>query len=397
MEWLKKLGKGSLVIFYLLIALEVIIMISPFAAYYYLGYGPFLQRLYNFQKTAWLTAFFLPHSVITNSIFLESFRSLGRYLFSFGMIGFLILAIQVYSAKLRKKGVVSSGVYAYIRHPQYLCLAIAGLGLITIWPRLIIIPLFLTMLMVYYLLALDEERRMETAHPEYNDYRSRTAMFLPAEPGRWLYRYLFGWIKPKSLGLTACFVITLIAGIGIGMLLRMYTKAHISKLFLEDRNIIAISVWPKDPEEMEGIMELALNEDRVREKLERESTSSFSAHIMPRDYRMIGMFADVERSHEEHKKISLRRFRFLLTFLLPFLQKEGHHRLMGGKVEETRIVFSRLSYPSGRSVPLREALKAGVKMIPLFLVDMDVKKGRIIKVMQTPRRSFWGPIPMPIF
>ena len=50
-----KLFRSSVIIFYVLIGLEIIIMISPFAAYFYAGYGPLLNALYTFPATAWLT------------------------------------------------------------------------------------------------------------------------------------------------------------------------------------------------------------------------------------------------------------------------------------------------------------------------------------------------------
>lgn len=46
-----------------------------------------------------------------------------------------------------------SGVYRHIRHPQYLSLGIAGLGLLTYWPRMIIVVFYLLMRTAYYGLA----------------------------------------------------------------------------------------------------------------------------------------------------------------------------------------------------------------------------------------------------
>jgi protein-S-isoprenylcysteine O-methyltransferase Ste14 len=130
-----KVVRSSVVIIYVLIGLEIIIMISPFAAYFYAGYGPLLNTLYAFPATAWLTGFFLPHAVVSKSGVLNFVNSLGRTLFSLGMLAFLIGAFQVYSARFRRKGVVTGILYRWIRHPQYLFLAIAGLGLLLFWPR----------------------------------------------------------------------------------------------------------------------------------------------------------------------------------------------------------------------------------------------------------------------
>ena len=72
-----KIVRSSVTIFYLLIELEIIIMISLFAAYFYAGYGPLLNTLYAFPATAWLTGFFLPHAVISQSDLLN-FRLDGK-------------------------------------------------------------------------------------------------------------------------------------------------------------------------------------------------------------------------------------------------------------------------------------------------------------------------------
>ena len=120
-------------IFYLLIGLEIIIMISPFAAYFYSGYGPLLNVLNAFPATAWLTGFFLPHAVVSESDMLNFINSFGRTLFSLAMIAFLIGALQIYSAKIRRKGVVTGILFRWVRHPQYLFLSIAGLGLLMFW------------------------------------------------------------------------------------------------------------------------------------------------------------------------------------------------------------------------------------------------------------------------
>ena len=175
-----KIVRNSVTIFYLLIGLEIIIMISPFAAYFYAGYGPFLNALYALPATAWLTGFFLPHAVVSKSGALNFINGFGRTLFSLGMLAFLIGALQIYSAKIRRKGVVTGIVYRWIRHPQYLFLGIAGLGLLLFWPRFFILILYVSLLFVYYLLARHEEQRMLAKHREsYRQYIQQMAMFLP--------------------------------------------------------------------------------------------------------------------------------------------------------------------------------------------------------------------------
>src|SRR5205814_3923774 len=168
---MRKFLRWVLSALYGLVMIEVIIMISPFAFYWYSLYAPTLQGLHRWRATAWMEAFFLPHSVITTSSFLEFMRwKLGAYCFSLGTLAFIFCAVQIYGAKVLRKGAVKSWLYSRIRHPQYLSLAVAGFGLLTMWPRIIILILYLGMLFIYYFLARFEERQVQSKFPEYADY-----------------------------------------------------------------------------------------------------------------------------------------------------------------------------------------------------------------------------------
>ena len=242
---MRKLLKWALSVLYGLVMVEVIIMVSPFAFYWYSLYAPTLQGLHHWRATAWMEAFFLPHSVITTSSFLEFLRwRVGTYCFSLGILFFLFCAVQVYWAKLFRKGVVRSGVYARIRHPQYLSLAVAGFGLLTIWPRIIILILYLGMVFIYYFLARFEERQVEAAHPEYADYRQRTAAFIPGNPGGTLFRLLFGWIEGRRAAFAVSSLVVVVLVIGSGLFLRRYTIGHAATNCCPTS---ALSPWPSGP------------------------------------------------------------------------------------------------------------------------------------------------------
>src|SRR5205809_1100508 len=57
-RWLSR----TVAVLYGLVMFEVIIMISPFAFYFYAAYGPTLKWLNHSRATAWLTGFVLPHA-----------------------------------------------------------------------------------------------------------------------------------------------------------------------------------------------------------------------------------------------------------------------------------------------------------------------------------------------
>ncbi len=75
---------------------------------------------------------------------------------------------------------VTTGIYHYIRHPQYTGFFLITLGMMFDWltlPMLIMWPL---LMLLYYRLARREEADMEKEFgDEYRAYRARTGMFFP--------------------------------------------------------------------------------------------------------------------------------------------------------------------------------------------------------------------------
>ena len=169
------------VLAYFLLALEVLIMISPFAGFFYAAFNPVLLGLAGSDATRWLTAFYLPHLVLPGDPFLVAVRVAGSVLTVLGLALFLLGAVQVYLAKLLGLGTVTGGLYALVRHPRsHWAWRPAGLGLAVLWPRFLTAVLWVVMLEVYAL-ARDEERRMLAVSPGlYRAYQARTGRFLPA-------------------------------------------------------------------------------------------------------------------------------------------------------------------------------------------------------------------------
>ena len=179
--------------FYLLIAFEFFYMASPFAVYFYSVYGPGLNFMNNSPVLAWLSSIFLPHVVLeTKSWLLNIHNEIGAVLFILGLLAFGYGAVQVYYHKLAKKGAVTGGAYNFIRHPQYASLALSSfVRLLIMWPRYIVLLLFITMLFAYYFLAKVEENECERKFgASYLDYKNKTGMFLPfpcSLPAKWLH------------------------------------------------------------------------------------------------------------------------------------------------------------------------------------------------------------------
>jgi protein-S-isoprenylcysteine O-methyltransferase Ste14 len=392
-RWLSR----TVAILYGLVMFEVIIMISPFAFYFYAAYGPTLKWLNHSRVSAWLTGFLLPHAVFTTSPFLEFLRwDLGRYAFGLGLLGFFLFAVQIYGSRLLGRKVVTSGAYRYIRHPQYLCLSISAFGLFTMWPRVIIFLLFVGMLFAYYFLARVEERRMLVLDPGYAEYMRSTGMFLPGNPGGRVFKLLFGGLRDQGLArrlaIGSSALVLLIAGIGF----RGYTLRRISRS-TDAANMEVISVYPMTPETMQRVVALALADSRVQKALHHEQYATFVVHLLPHDYGMIGMFADVESHHMRPGNIHLSRFKYLAGCLLPFLDVRQRTDLMGSEGQEHRLVFSRVDGPDGRPVPLEHIFDLRAKITPVYIADVNSASGQVSETIDPPRRSFWGDVKMPIF
>lgn len=77
---------------------------------------------------------------------------------------------------------VTSGIYRYIRHPQYTGFACFTLGMLAEWatlPMLVMLPILGVM---YYRLARREEADMRAEFgADYDAYAERTGMFLPTK------------------------------------------------------------------------------------------------------------------------------------------------------------------------------------------------------------------------
>lgn len=395
---MKKFIKWVTSALYGLVMIEVLVMISPFAFYWYSLYAPTLQGLHRWRGTAWMEAFFLPHSVITASPFLEFLRwRVGTYAFSLGLIAFFVCAVQVYGGKLLRKGVIHSWIYSRIRHPQYLSLAIAGFGLLTMWPRIIILILYVGMLNLYYFLARFEEKQEEAKHPEYAEYRQRTAMFIPGNPGGKLFRWLLGWIPNPAAARAIASVTIVLLVIGSALLMRRYTIGQSATALLPEDRTMAIASWPMPQEQLQQVVAKALSDPRVRAALEKEGDAVFTAHVLPADYGMVNMFADVGTDHHMFSRIRLRRFSYLVGFVLPFIAPRMRNMIMGSPQNNFKVIFSRVDEPGRAAITVANVTDLTAKMTPVVIADIRGPAPKLEEVVIPPRRSFWGDITMPMF
>ena len=262
---LKSFARAAGFLAYLFITLEMLFMVTPFALYYYSVYSPLLAVPFGLSATAWLPAFFLPH------LSTEILPSIGGLIFLLGLVGFVLGAVQLYCAKFRRRGVVQSGFYKRIRHPQYLFLALAGLGLLIVWPRFILLIVYINMLWFYYLLASSEERGMESRYGEaYREQKLRTWMFLPGEPGGHLQEHLFGWIRPRQARLMVIYLLSVAVAVGAAFVLREASVTLTTHMISPEQKIAAVSFLSGDERELRDLIKSAEGTGEVQDRIKQE-------------------------------------------------------------------------------------------------------------------------------
>ena len=103
-----------------------------------------------------------------------------------GVGGVLILAgvalvISGWRSIHSATGLVTDGIYATIRHPQYAGIGITILGALIQWPTLLTLVMAPVLLASYARLARKEERELEARFGDaYRAYRERVPAFIPA-------------------------------------------------------------------------------------------------------------------------------------------------------------------------------------------------------------------------
>lgn len=402
-------GKGSrwlilgTTLAYCLIGIEIIIMISPFALYFYSVYAPILHALAASPLTSWSTEFFLPHMVFVADP-LVNIISYLQVLLVVGLVLFLSAAVPLYYGRFTGKGVVQASFYSKIRHPQYLFLAISGFGLMLYWPRFIILIMYVTMLFVYYLLARNEEWRMKHEVPEiYEQYMANTPMFLPGQPGKLIFRTLFGWIQPKWLGIFVAYLASVVVAVGLAFAVRTHTIEVLPKVVAED-SLTLVSVFPRPQAELVSLYKTVQANDEARDLIRQRKANV--AYVMPGDFFLTALVTDQDRRFSDDM---IERF--------PEILEWHQHKFSGGlgkffrifynfvrtlgTVETDynieRLVFVRVTDKAGQPVSPGEMFDVGLKRMPVLLVDVGAQNHRVQSVLPTSDSHKWGRVPMPTF
>lgn len=98
------------------------------------------------------------------------------------MISGLIIMGRGWRKIYKARGnLVTEGLYARIRHPQYLGLILLTTGMMVQWPTILTIIMWPALLFAYWRLAkIEEDELQKKFGQQYADYKARTGMFLPS-------------------------------------------------------------------------------------------------------------------------------------------------------------------------------------------------------------------------
>jgi protein-S-isoprenylcysteine O-methyltransferase Ste14 len=98
------------------------------------------------------------------------------------VFGFWVLAAAwsvLYRAQKARR-LATEGMYARVRHPQYLGFILIMFGFLLQWPTLLTLAMFPVLVIMYLRLAISEERQAEQEFGQaWRDYASNTPRFLP--------------------------------------------------------------------------------------------------------------------------------------------------------------------------------------------------------------------------
>ncbi len=453
MKSYRNLGRFGALLVLALGACEVLIMISPFAGFFYASvhFEPLLGFLSASPLTAWLDGFFLNHSVVTSSALIEGQRKIGQYIFAAGLWGFFISAFQVYGNKILKRGVAKGLLYRISRHPQYLCLGVAGWGLLTIWPRFLLLGIWVTMLFLYAGLSRFEEWRMEERFGDgYRQYAAGKGAFLPGNPIRHIFQATFARIRPRAVGWAAAYVFCLVLAFSAGFLLRSQTRAATAIQMRPDYQAVVISAWPQSPEWLRKVLDTAMANEKVKEQLMARGDLPLVATVLPPRYRMKGMFYKMPPEPSQSEESSgelmdgsadesaggpangptgrptndspessgksgnesgnestggsegpgglIRVARIAVAFLAPFTRPSD---FMGVDPDSSdapvEVVIARAEKPYKEGLRLEEALDASVRLTPLVVVEVQPNEGKVSSVRVPLPQNSWGPkVVMPL-
>ncbi len=361
------------VAFYVVIGFEFLYMASPFAAFFYSVYRPGLNFFNEVPLFSWLTRFFMPHiAAETSSVAINSHGTVGAFLAILGFAVFCIGAAQVYFNKLTKRGPVTGGAYRFIRHPQYAAFIVCGFGLLLLWPRYIVLLMFITMLFGYYWLARIEERECERRYGlPYRDYVDATSMFVPLPlSARKLSRFpASGWRRYAAFAVL--YAVIMAGGITGARMLESHSLKSLYTYVTADS--VTVSAVKMSPEVLKAVVTTALAHRDVQKLLEQQGPGThYLNYVLPAQWFISEVPMDSpEGTCDSQPKVYDRHL--------------------------YKIILTRADVRGPLHESAEMSLPQVVRREPLAEVWVDTAGNRVTQVKDLPSTARYGNIPVALY
>lgn len=143
---------------------------------------------FSMNLIAWMIGKNLPECILWGHTLFPAIGYLGMYInIGCAVVAFILILngwyniYKKYWSKESGRGeLVTSGVYKFVRHPQYTGLLLLSLGMLIEWATLPLLIMFPVMVFMYTRLAKREEKDMIKEFGEtYRQYMAKTKMFIP--------------------------------------------------------------------------------------------------------------------------------------------------------------------------------------------------------------------------
>ncbi len=189
------MGQWHIVLICIILSIAFLIPLSFRRKANWLEYGivtaffiSLFVEMYGIPLTILLTSnyFFLPGTILPPNIFEFNFLGVGfgmdismtygAVLIVLGMFLIILGWLTLYM-NMRKVSMVTTGIYAYSRHPQYLGFILIILGWLYGWPTIITLIFVPILLYQYMKVCRIEENEILENMPEYEKYKENTPFF----------------------------------------------------------------------------------------------------------------------------------------------------------------------------------------------------------------------------
>lgn len=150
-------------------------IVSLFVEMYGIPLTVYLSSTALFTASAPQTVWY-SFSLLGESFWLTPWMLIGLGITVLGMI---IVAVGWTTIYRTDEELVTTGVYSYSRHPQYIGIVLVALGWFIGWPTLLTTLLLPVLFYTYYMLSLKEEKEVsEQVGEEYGKYCEKVPRFV---------------------------------------------------------------------------------------------------------------------------------------------------------------------------------------------------------------------------